>query len=103
MNDLSEQLDKISQLTNSMQLAAAEQDWETVSLLERERLTKLEQLFSQALTEQESKKVRAAVQEVISIDESILQSAEQARNGVHIQAKQLLLEKRAFEEYAKNR
>lgn len=103
MDGLSKQLDKIIHLTNSMQEFAEKKDWETVSQLESERLAQIEAMFSHSISKQDSEKVRNTVEKIISIDESILKNAEQEKNEIHAQAKKLLLEKRAFEEYAKNR
>lgn len=86
-----------------MQEAAARQEWDTVSQLERERLSLFEELFSHSFSKQDSDEIRRTMTRIIDIDESILNLAAQAKAEIHSQAKQLLLEKHAFEEYAKNR
>lgn len=103
MQELSGQLESILELTRSMQDAAKENDWEAVAKTERDRLPLLEALFETPHTEQDAERIRLTIEEIIAIDGGILNGAEAEKNTIHSKYKQLSLEKRAFEEYAKNR
>lgn len=86
-----------------MSTSAEEGEWEQVAEKERERVKLIEKLFEEPITEAESPAVREAMEKVIDSDKAILARAVDAKNAIHGQAKQLSVEKHAFEEYAKNR
>ena len=100
---ITEQLDNILSLTEKMKSAAEQGEWVTVAEQEQSRLKLIQELFAAPVPQSHTEAVREAIKHIIEVDKEIMSRAVNAKNVIHDQAKQLSVEKLAFEEYAKNR
>jgi hypothetical protein len=100
--NLTETLTAIRTATDAMKSEAEQGEWASVAEQEQSRLALIQSVFSTPVSQEDSDRVREAINYILEIDKEILSKAQAAKTQIHSQAKQLLIEKAAFEEYAKN-